>query len=198
MTYFIPSSTIIQDVISKYQSKPMTAIAYFYFDFNDSDKQRTEMLIRSLIVQFAAQCSHLPESLKSAHSRSQGGHKQPTIGDMTIILRQILKSFNTSYILLDALDECTDRQDLFEFIESLMGWNINNLHVLTTSRKENDIAMSLEPLVTCQLCIQSALVDADIRVHIVEKLSNDSRLRKWPVDVQKEIENALMRGAKGM
>lgn len=198
LTEFIPSSTIIQDVISNHQSEPIKAVAYFYFDFNDSDKQRTEMLIRSLIVQFAAQCSHLPESLKSAHSRSQGGQKQPTIGDMTIILRHILKSFNTIYILLDALDECTDRQDLFEFIGSLMGWNIDNLHVLTTSRKENDIAVSLEPLLTCQLCIQSALVDADIRVHIVETLSNDPKLRKWPIDVQKEIEDALMRGAKGM
>ena len=180
------------------QSDPTLGVAYFYFDFNDLDKQRTEKLIRSLIVQFAAQCPYLPEALQSAHSGSQSEQRQPTIEDMTTILCQMLKSFNTTYILLDALDECTDREDLLEFMEAVMGWNITNLHLLATSRKENDITTSLEPLVTCQLCIQSALVDADIRVHVLERLSNDPKLKKWPINVQKEIEDALTGGANGM
>lgn len=156
------------------------------------------MFLRSLIAQFAAQCRSLPESLQSAHSGSQSKQKQPTIEKMVFILSQMLKSFKATYIVLDALDECTDREDLLQFIEALMGWNIDKLHVLTTSRKENDIAASLETLVTCQLCIQSALVDADIRVHVLERLSNDPKLKKWPISVQKEIEDALIQGAKGM
>ena len=174
------------------------AVAYFYFDFNDLDRLRTEKLIRSLIVQIAAQCPHLPEPLQSAYTRSRSGQEQPTVGDMKAILRQILQNFSRVYILLDALDECTDREDLLEFIEALMGWNINNFHLLATSRKENDIAKSLEPLVSCQLCIQSALVDPDIRVHILERLSNDPQLKKWPADVQKEIEDTIMRDSNGM
>lgn len=153
------------------------------------------MVIRSLIVQFAAQCPHLPESLRSAQSRSQSQQKQPTIEEMTAMLYPLLKLFNNTYILLDALDECKDREDLFKFIEVVIGWNIDTLHVLTTSRKENDIARSLDPLVTCQLCIQGSKFDADIRVHILERLSNDPDLKKWPADIQKEIEDALRRGA---
>lgn len=161
------SSTIIQDVTSSLQSDPTTAVSYFYFDFNDSHKQRTEMLLRSLIVQFAAQCSHLPESLQSAYFR-QKIYERLRVERLTDILRRMLKSFNTIYVLLDALDECRDRESLLEFIETLIGWKINNLHVLTTSRKENDIATSLEPLVTCQLFIQNERVDADIRVDLLE------------------------------
>lgn len=55
----------------------------------------------------------------------------------------------------------------------------------------------LEPLVNCQLCIQSARVDADIDVYLLEMLSNDPKLKKWPVDVQKKIEDDLMRYAQG-
>lgn len=109
-----------------------------------------------------------------------------------------MKIFIKTYILLDALDECTDREDLLEFIETLTGWSIDSLHVLTTSRKKNDISLSLEPLVSCQLRIQSALVDADIRVYILERLANDRKLKRLPVEIQKEIEVVLMRGAKGM
>lgn len=117
---------------------------------------------------------------------------------MTAILRQLFNEFNSTYILVDALDECVDQEDLFKFIEALMGWNMDNLHVLTTSRMENDIATSLDPLVTCKMPLQSALVDADIHIHIRERLSDDPKLRKWPIDVQNEIEDALMNGAQGM
>lgn len=136
------------------------------------------MLIRSLIVQLTAQCPHLPDSLQSAYSRSQTEQKQPVIEDISIVLCQILKGFRSTYILLDALDECADREDLLEFIETLIGWKVKNLHILTTSRRENDIATCLESMVTCELCIQSALVDADIRVHILKRLSIDPKLKK--------------------
>ena len=110
----------------------------------------------------------------------------------------MISTFKSTYILLDALDECIDRKDLFEFIVAVKDWNLDNLHLLATSRKETDITQSLEPLVTYQVCIQSALVDVDICIFVLEKLSNDPRLKKWPVKVQKEIENALTKGANGM
>lgn len=109
-----------------------------------------------------------------------------------------MKIFTGIYILLDALDECTDREDLLEFIETVMNWNIHGLHLLATSRRGNNIAISVESLVTCELCIQNALVDVDIRLHIQERLSNDSKLRKWPIDIQREIEDTLMKSANGM
>lgn len=115
-----------------------------------------------------------------------------------MLLREMVKGFDSTYILIDALDECSDREDILKLLEAIMEWNLNNLHILVTSRNENDIATSLEPLVTFQQCIQSALVDADIRVHVLERLSNDRDLKKWPIDVQIEIEDALRRGAKGM
>ena len=156
------------------------------------------MLIRSLIVQLLGQDPHLPESLQLAYSRSQNGKNKLSIKELTALLRQMMKAFNSTYIVLDALDECTDRKDLLEFIEVLRDWNIDNLHILATSRKEKDIARSLEPLVTCQLCIQSALVNADIRIHVLDRLSTDPNLKKWPVDIQEEIEHALTKGANGM
>ena len=67
-----------------------------------------------------------------------------------------------------------------------------------TSRREKDIEDSLTPLSTSQIPIQNELVDADIRVHVVERLAKDPRLKVWPIAVQKEIENTLTGGAKGM
>lgn len=160
------------------QPEPATGVAYFYFDFNDSEQQRTENLIRSLIVQLSAQFPHIPEPLHSAYSGSQNGHNQPTVEELTCVLSHIVKRLDSTYIILDALGECEDQEDLFDFIEALVGWDDRNLHLLTTSRKDHDIASSLEPFITCELCMQSALVDADIHVHVLDKLSTDPKLKK--------------------
>ena len=194
----ILASTIIQDVIRSFQSHPGIAVAYFYFDYNNSEKQSTGTFLRSLIVQLSGQCPILPDFLQSAYSQSQNGQQQPTDESLELLICQMLKNFDNIYILVDALDECTDRESLLEFKEKLMGWKLDGLHLLTTSRKERDIDDSLQGLVTNQISIQSALVDADIRVHVLERISSDPKLGKWPVNIKKEIEDALTNGAKGM
>lgn len=98
--------------------------------------------------------------------------------------------------MLHALDECTDREDLVEFTNVIMGKDISN-H-LRLAERNMKLRRPLNLLETYQLCIRSALVDTDIHVHILEKLSNDPNLKNWPVDDQKEDKDTLMRGAKGM
>lgn len=150
-----------------------------------------------MTLQLSAQCLHAAEILQSTYSQSQNGQIQPAIEDLRLLLLQMLKIFDGTYILLNALDKCADQEDLLEFIKALMSWNIHDLHVLATSR-ENDIATSFELLISSQLCIQIALADANICGHILERLSNNVKLKKWPANVHKEIEHALMRGALGM
>jgi hypothetical protein len=47
----------------------------------------------------------------------------------------MVNEFNETFIILDALDECKERQELLEVIEEIAGWKIGKLHVLTTSRR---------------------------------------------------------------
>jgi osmotically-inducible protein OsmY len=91
-----------------------------------------------------------------------------------------------------------EREELLELIETILAWKIENLHILATSRNEKDINDFLESLVTGQISIEGASVDADIRTHIREQLKKDSKLRKWPANIQTEIEETLMKGAAGM
>lgn len=192
------SSTIVQDVTLQYKSEPGVAVAYFYFDFNDTEKQRHENLLRSLIVQLSIQSANTPESLSALFARSQDGQQRPTTDALALALESILRDFQQIFIILDALDECKEREELLGLIENIAKWNLEKLHILATSRREREIEDSLEPLITGQICIQSALVNADIHIHICERLQNDPKLRKWPANVQMEIEKTLMDGAHGM
>ena len=173
-------------------------IVYFYFDFNDAHKQKFESVVRSLIAQLYTKSDQAAKTLDALYSRNDNGRQQPITDALITAFHRILEGFQQLYIVLDALDECTEREELLEFLETVAGWKINRLHILTTSRREGDITETLETLVTNQVCIQSELVSADIRTYVRKRLQNDRKLKAWPRAVQSEIETVLVDGAHGM
>lgn len=110
----------------------------------------------------------------------------------------MLETFDEMFFVLDALDECSQREDLLQLIESIHGWRLSTLHILATSRREKDIEEALNPLVTVQIGVQDALISADIRTYLEDRLQNDSKLKLWREDMEAEIKESLMRGAHGM
>ncbi|KAL9119965.1 MAG: hypothetical protein Q9187_003484, partial [Circinaria calcarea] len=178
------------------------AAAYFYFDFSDTSKQRHENMIRSLLTQLSMQCGGIPSSLRTLYDSCMGGAQQPTITTLIETLRHLVQEFQQMFVILDALDECKDRQDLLNTVEEVHGWKIGSLHLLVTSRREMDIEYSLDHLLNEQeiIFLQSALVDEDIRVYVRERLQTDRSLKRWRNhgQVQEEIEMALVSKAGGM
>lgn len=195
---YIRSSTVIEEVKSQYKSNHTVVIAYFYFDFNDTEKQRHDKFTRSLIEQLAWQSVEALACLQSMFSRCQDGKQQPTQDALELALQQMLGGFEETFIILDALDECKEREELLLLLKNLNSWRTEKLHILVTSRRERDIEETLESLVTSTICLQSALVNVDIHTHISERLQNDSKLKRWPANVRGEIEQTLMDGAQGM
>ena len=175
---------------------------YFYFDFRDTNKQRHDNMIRSLLTQLCVQCGGVPHAVRTLYDSCVCGVQQPTIKVLTDTLRHLAEELQQTFVILDALDECTDRQGLLRFIEEIYGWKLGSLHLLVTSRREMDIEYSLDPLIKEQdsISLQSTLVDEDIRVYVHERLQTDPGLKRWRnhADVQKEIEIALMSKAGGM
>ena len=192
------SSTIIADILHHCQSDPTFVIAYYYFDFGDTLKQSSDSLVRSLITQLSSQSSSCPEALRSLYSQNINGQRQPTTDDLMVILKYIVGSFQHVYVIIDALDECRDREQLLLLIEEMAEWKLGNLHMLATSRQEHDIEECVGPLVSAQINLHSVQVNADIHTHLRERLKNDSKLKKWPAKIHGQIEAALMDGAHGM
>ena len=113
-----------------------------------------------------------------------------------------MKGFNEAYVILDALDECLDIQQLLESVEEIQRWRLPQLHMLLTSRQLSGIQEVLEQWTSSQnrILIQSALVDADILIYVHERLQNDRELKRWrnKPQVQEEIKATMMEKADGM
>lgn len=198
----ILSSTVLHDVLQHCQADPGKVTAYFFFDFNDAQKQDLDIMVRSLLCQLSQQSIKIPASLDALFSSCERGQRQPSIQALMHALQFMIQDLPQVYIVLDALDECIQRVELMEMFKMMVGWKAPNLHLLVTSRREPDMENSLDDIIDGQnqICLQSAVVDKDIERYVRQRLSDDKSLKKWGKDValRQEIESALMEGSKGM
>ncbi|KAK5949822.1 hypothetical protein OHC33_009211 [Knufia fluminis] len=190
-------ATALQDIIQEASLQADAVVAYFYFDFNDVQKQHTQTAIRCLVFQFALQMPECLAALEQLYQQCNNGSQAPSEGAIRAILYDALALPRRKYIIIDALDECTDHENLLQFLQDLEV-SQREVCVLATSRRERDIEEELQHIATETVDIQSAVVDDDIRVYIDDRLVTDAKLKKWPSSVKDEIIRELMRKANGM
>ncbi|KAJ9602544.1 hypothetical protein H2200_013087 [Cladophialophora chaetospira] len=185
-------------VVDQIRKQPQIKVAYFYFDFNEEDKKKVSKCIRSLIVQLAGQVPGGIQEIRALHAKCRDGQLQPQDTALMTALSRLIQKSDKVYIIFDALDECEDYQELLDLIENFIQRHQNCLHLLATSRRERELEERLQPLITEEVPIQAASVDADINMYVEDLLKNDSRLRKWPTDVRNEIRRTIAEKANGM
>lgn len=155
---------------------------------------KTDSCIRSIIQQLADQSLGV-DALSLLRRKSQGG--APRRKELLDTLREIVTGFEQVFIIIDALDECGDRKELFELLDALRNWKLHQLRILLTSRDEPDIRECLKPTLEQQVSLETSDVDRDISLFIVKNLELDKKLKKlkkW----HKLIQQSLIEGANGM
>lgn len=195
------SSAIINQV---YQTSRFdgVAIAYFYFDFGDAEKQRSDKMICSLIKQLHLLSRKKSLRLEALFSSCNEGEKEPKLDDLMQVLKDLMQEFPSIYIILDALDECSDQQVLLQNIEEIHTWRVPELHLLLTSRKLPEIKTALMKMTNSRsrVPIPSEAVNIDIELYVRQRLQNDPRLERWRnrIKARNEIEETLKAKADGM
>lgn len=192
------SSSIIDDISARCASNHGSALAFYYFDFNDIDKRDVQSLVRALVAQLVAQLPNNSHSLDLIYSSVQRGIQQPDVDFLTGTLRHMVQSFSQAYIVIDALDECSESEELMEFIKKVSEWRLSTLHIVTTSRQLSEIEETVGNYATDRLCLQDSKISADIAMLVRQRLDTDRKFQKWPADVRDEIDCTLMKGAHGM
>ncbi|KAH5574501.1 hypothetical protein HBI24_193910 [Parastagonospora nodorum] len=198
----ILSSTILRDIFSSHGSKPSTIVVYFYFDFNDAQKQSTDSMLKSLVYQLLQRVKDIPSRLDSLYPPHGSGRQQPTSEALLNTIRESIQKFEQAYIVLDALDECSQRVELMHALATISNWRLENSHFVVTSRRERDIESGLAVfgVLGNSVCLSSSVVDEDIRHYVRQRLSDDLGLKKWSQDpnLREQIETALVEGSQGM
>jgi hypothetical protein len=178
---------------------PFVAVGYYYFNFQNRKEQQFVSLLRSLILQLSCQCPKLPLRVQWLHDNIQWSHDQPTLssGYLIEILQDLFGEFEDVYLVIDALDECEQQEESLEGMRELAAAKNGILHLLVSSRQTQIIRSTIESIATGTISINESTPAQDIQLHIREQLRRDPRMRKWPSDLQDEIESTLMANVDG-
>ena len=174
-------------------------IGYFFFDGRDSQNalQHHNKLMRSLISQFSHQCGGIPTELADLYKRC-GDHQQPLISQLQDTLQDILNGFLHVYIVIDALDECTDRKKTLVWVNKLISdtdWVAETLHIMVTSRPERDIERVFSILDPYSIDVGQVTENQDIYGYL--ELQMECKFKEYDEITQKKIESALREHAEG-
>ncbi|MCJ1404118.1 hypothetical protein MMC11_007343 [Xylographa trunciseda] len=191
-------STIIENLMQHCKPHFGALIGYYYFDFTDTEKQKPENMLSSLVAQFVRCCQAPSTALAFLGEKAGNRSRRPTSSEIMNTLKHLINSCQDSYIIIDALDECIDIEALFRYVEIIAGWESQGLHILVTSQSQQKINTGLARFVTFNIALQGNEVDEDIRLYISEKVRTDPQLGQRHVDIQRRIEDVLMEGANGM
>ena len=188
----------------------LASLAYFYFDFRDTEKQHLRGLLSSLVFQLAAESDPCYQILSRLYSDHAGGTREPSEDALSQCLVEMLKLSGqpAMYIIIDALDECPNiseseipptREPVLEFLENLVELKIPNVHICVSSRPEIDIRNTLEPLEPLHMSLHDESGQkADISSYIDTVVRSDQRMKRWREGDKKLVIDTLSEKADGM
>ena len=188
----------------------LASMAYFYFDFRDTDKQNLQKALPSLLTQLSASSDSRCEILSRIYEAHDNGARKPSTGTMVASFKEILAlpGQGPTYIILDALDECpitsgipSARKQVIDFLKDLVSLQLSNLHICVTSRPEIDIRVALEPLAfhTVSIHDQSGQKkDIEDYIRSIVYADSDTAMGRWRDQDKELVVETLTERADGM
>ena len=186
----------------------LATVAYFYFDFRDTDKQNYRTLLLSLLSQISASSDLCCDILHRVYITHNNGAHKPTDDVLIQSLKETLMYINDHpiYIIMDAIDECPNtfgmpspRDLVLDLVKELVELSLPNLHICVTSRPEIDIRTVLEPLTYLRVSLHDETGQKkDIIEYVISVVHSDTWMGKWREQDQNLVIETLSDRADGM
>jgi hypothetical protein len=142
----------------------------------------------------------MPKAICALFNQCGSGARQPSVESLQSALLLVLRQFHSAYLIIDALDECTNRLELLEWLKEIMCCKIGRFHVFAASREDVDIKNGLMKLSPISICLGGDSVNTDIAAYLDWMILPDPEQKTWRdcADTRNEVKTSLTRGAQGM
>jgi hypothetical protein len=183
-------------------------MAYFYFDFRDSNKQNRRDLLHSLVTQLSFRSDRCFDKLYLLFLAHDEGAQKPSEDALIQYLKEMLTlpGQHPVYIIIDALDECPNtsgipspRDLVLDLLNELVELSLPNLYLCVTSRPEIDIRHALEPLTSLRVSLhEESGQKKDIIDYVTSVVQSDPKMRRWRDEDKNLVIETLSERADGM
>ncbi|KLU88296.1 hypothetical protein MAPG_07283 [Magnaporthiopsis poae ATCC 64411] len=185
----------VVDYICTRIDRSRVAVAFVYCEHSDPTSRSEVGVLSSITRQLVEQCAHMPSEIRAFRDRYAGGVIRPTVEERIGLVRLLAQRFDRTYILIDALDECTekDQSNILRYTSTLE----RDIRLLITSRPVLDLQDTFSSL--CRIDITAH--ESDIRVYLESEIDTDKRMRHFTTidqNLRADIIRSLQVMADGM
>ncbi|CAK42627.1 uncharacterized protein An15g06750 [Aspergillus niger] len=192
----ILTAIVIENLEEKCQYDRSVGLAYIYCNFRRHNEQSVDDVLASLIKQLCQRMLSLPEDIKSLYAQHKKRQTRPKLDELSESLSVLLGHFSRIFIVVDALDEYSSRDEaLRRLLSELFRLQSNStVSIFATSRHSPAIQSAFEG------CLQQEISAAaeDVRAYLEGHISQLSRVVLRNDELQKEIVNAITKTVNGM
>jgi hypothetical protein len=190
----ILSSAIIATLLRHEEGSP-NAVLFSFFDFQNAAQQESDALLRSMLMQLALRSPEALGRLRELYGDCAWGSREPSSVNLFEAVTDALTHFPKAFVIVDALDECSDRRALLQNLKALS--TLPNVHIIALSRRERDIELALES-VAHEIPLTTANVDKDITMYVKHRMSESDDMRLWSPGDRQKVQEHLTSKAHGM
>ncbi|KAF5510909.1 Ankyrin-3 [Colletotrichum siamense] len=178
-------------------------ILSFFFDFSDTIKQTKHGLLRSLAFQLYHGGHDSEGHLDNSFREHKVGDEKPTTTTLEGVVGVMLAAQSKVAIVLDALDESTERGEIVSWLEAVFSnTKLEHVQIIYTSREEVEFTRRIPELIgdKCCLSLDGAAIDTDIRSYAMARLQSDHEFtrKRLSESLLGRIHNKVGNGANGM
>ena len=189
------TSIVIDDIQGRCKGHSDVAIAFVYFSYKRPTDQTIESVLASLLKQMLLGCFDIPSVVRKLYEDHRTKIKRPNTAELLNTLDVVLKIFPRSFILLDALDECTGsrvRSILIENVHALKQ-NYNVCH-FATSRFIPEILAEYSGSATLEIRAN----DDDVRRYLQDRMMSFTKCIQRNKFLQDQVVSQISCAVGGM
>lgn len=181
-------------------------LAYFYCDYKDKAKQQPSAIISTILMQLAKQNNEVLNKLRAFFLEQQKDSRTASPGFDELrsnFSSFVVDAFEEVIIVVDAVDECTDRRCIMYGLQSIVE-TTPSAKVLVSSREESQIVDAFQEWSFSgkrDARIKESDVADDIESFVKAEVTTRIRAKKLKLrdgSLKKTIVEALVKGADGM
>ncbi|KFY41758.1 hypothetical protein V494_02806 [Pseudogymnoascus sp. VKM F-4513 (FW-928)] len=171
-------------------------VAYIYCNYKRQETQTATELLAAILKQLVQERPLYGEPVTALYKLHADRRTRPSLDEICTALRSVLINYSKAYIIVDALDECTDsdgtRSDLLLALRSLQANTSTSL--MATSRFISWIEQSFQGSPVLE--IQAS--EADVKQYVTGQLHRLPNCVRNDPALQTEIEDGIALAVDGM
>jgi Cdc6-like AAA superfamily ATPase len=171
-------------------------VSYIYCNYKAQADQNTTILLATILKQLVRNRLSIADSVTRLYDLHATRKTRPSLEEIFNALQSVLTSYSTVYVIIDALDECTDkdgtRSQLLARLRDLQ--RKTDLRLMTTSRLIPDIVQEFDGMSILEIRAS----DADVQQFVAGQIYRLPKCIQRDKKLQGSVQDKIVEAVDGM